>query len=378
MVGRTSASAGSRLGGLRRIDRLFRKSGRRYEFRRRRGGGGAAAAAAAAGLGMEVSGASVWRRLSSTLPARTVTTTTTKGSRAVIITPTAVYHLVLSLYGSGSTIDTDAFAWVCKKFYEYREPLEMAGVDCFEPLRRVVVQLCNTLPADPGIHAATARWSPEQQRQFESLLPSEDDGGIRGLLEKLDKKGFVVIDCTKDERDNTTTTTTAPCPLTTSVSNQNKLSTYLAETTGQGDAVRTDRVHFLSRPQAVNCGIAPQYDLLMGLAHYLNHHQDQPIPRSECLQPIAPATTSRQLTVPRTIQFAEYGANDFYTVRWNGQRENGRTCHPNELWNSCTHSQNPFFRNVQAHSDNSLTDQFTRKDDRIRRNFRAYVLGCAH
>jgi len=241
--------------------------------------------------------------------------------------PPPPYHLVLSLYGSGSTMDTEAFAWVCKKFYECREPLELAGVDCFEPLRRVVVQLCNTLPADPGIRAATARWSAEQQRQFESLLPSEDDGGIRGLLEKLDKKGFVVIDGTKDESDSTstttttTTTTTAPCPLTTSVSNQNKLSDFLAETTGQGDDVRTDRVHFLSRPQAVNCGIAPQYDLLMGLANYLNHHQDQPIPRSECLQPIAPATTSRQLTVPRTIQFAEYGANDFYTVRWNGQRK---------------------------------------------------------
>lgn len=192
--------------------------------------------------------------------------------------------------------NADDFGWICLKLYECRELLEAAGVDCYEALRGVVAQHFNQLPADPGIDAETTSWNEKQQRRFEEFL---GDDAIEHVLARLDREGFVVND-----GDSLKTKTAA----------QDKLSSYLSHTTGQGDTVRTDRVHFLTKAQATTCGIQEEYDILMGLAAYFNSEQDQKVPVSEYEQPIAPAVLDKQLTVPRLLQFAEYGENDFYTV----------------------------------------------------------------
>lgn len=213
--------------------------------------------------------------------------------------------LVLSLEDS-EILSKNDFAWVCRRFYECADSLTDAGIDCGS-LRTVVVDMFNQQSADPGVNAATAQWSKEQRNSFENLLKGGNDGAI-DLLKELDEKGFVVIDPQTTEDEET-------CPLTTDSDMHEALSNYLAETTSQGDTVRTDRVHFLSREQADTCGVMQQYDLLMGIADYFNDRQDQPIPSSMYMQPVAPATTSKQLTIPRRMQFAEYALNDFYKVQ---------------------------------------------------------------
>jgi hypothetical protein len=218
--------------------------------------------------------------------------------------------LMLSFIGSTSESD---FGWICTKLYEYRQQLGKHGVDCSTVLRHVVVQHYNQLPADPGLDAASAAWSPQQTADFERSILGEN---ISTWLKRLETQGYVVI----DHNEKWHTTTESSFSLATTAAQQNQLSEYyLHETTGQGDTIRTDRVHFLSRPEAVDCDIATHYDFLMGIANYLNeryhHHvQDQVFPTSPNMQPIPPATLERPLTIPRNVQFAEYGPGDFYTV----------------------------------------------------------------
>lgn len=95
----------------------------------------------------------------------------------------------------------------------------------------------------------------------------------------------------------------------------------------------------------VSSGISFQhYDTLMGIASYLNDNLDL---LSSPHAPIQPATEEKPLTIPDSIQLAEYAENDFY----------------------------------KAHSDNSLTNKMipdAQNNDRVRSNFRHYtcILYC--
>ena len=217
------------------------------------------------------------------------------------------------------------FGWICVKLYEKRDLLEDAGIDC-DSLRETVVSHMNCIPPDTGLDATTSAWTPLQTADFSNLA----GGNIDKLLRQLDREGYVVIDppTVGDEY----------CSLETDACQQEMLSDYLTETTDQGDKVRTDRVHFLSRDQATECNIKVQYDLLMGIANYFNNHRTLEDDASfQQQQPVLPASLSNPYTNPRRIQFAEYGSGDFYV----------------------------------AHSDNSLDSHD--ENDLIRRNFRAYT-----
>ena len=82
----------------------------------------------------------------------------------------------------------------------------------------------------------------------------------------------------------------------------------------------------------------------MSIASYLNDNLDM---AESPHRPMYPATSAEPLTVPNSIQLAEYSENDFY----------------------------------KAHSDNSLTERFVgdiQNDNKIRSNFRHYtcILYC--
>lgn len=216
------------------------------------------------------------------------------------------------------------FGWVCVKLHEKRDMLEDAGIDC-DSLRETVVSHMNDISPDAGLDASTSAWTPIQAADFNDLA----GGNIDKLLKQLDREGYIVIDPTEGDEY---------CSLETDACQQEMLSDYLKETTDQGDKVRTDRVHFLSRNQATECNIEKQYDLLMGIANHFNNHRTIEEDASDAQQqPVSPASVAKPYTNPRRIQFAEYGSGDFYV----------------------------------AHSDNSLDSDH--ENDSMRRNFRAYT-----
>lgn len=209
---------------------------------------------------------------------------------------------------SAAVADAD-WGWICTQLYENRERWK-GLVECNGALREAVVQHYQRWPADPGLDAASAAWTSAQQAFIADHYRLGKDDTI--IWKRLKAQGYVVIDW-KDENQKTNSESFS---LATTLEQQERLSEYyLHETTCQGDTVRTDRVHFLSRAEAVASGMEGPYDFLMGLAHYGNDHWHPVAPSSRDMQPIPPATLERPFTIPKCLQFAEYGHGDFYTVR---------------------------------------------------------------
>lgn len=247
--------------------------------------------------------------------------------------------LVLSLSDKESLVEnnndqTDGgqdLAWVCSRLLECSEALEeVLGIDVISSaLRPVVVGLHSSRPPDPGVAAVDAEWSRRQQSQFENLIICNNNGNkassisraaeIELWIDKLQTEKFIVMDSSPGEPNESSSPVSGESPLTTSTTNHEFLSDYVAsESTGQGENIRTDQVHFLSRPQALDCGVEEQYDLLMGIANFLNRNIDETklseTDASKQSLPMSPGTFEKPLTNPSRIQFAEYGQDDFYIV----------------------------------------------------------------
>ncbi|KAL3898080.1 MAG: hypothetical protein SGARI_006766 [Bacillariaceae sp.] len=147
--------------------------------------------------------------------------------------------------------------------------------------------------AHPGHDAESARLS--QTRTVEQMLSSVPGKTAQDHLQELRTNGFVVVDGTVE----------------TSTESNQKLGEYLWRKSGQNAKVRTDTVSFLERENAESCGLEFQFDVLMGIASYLNQNLGVP-PTGDA--PIAPATLERPLTIPDDIQAAEYNKGGFYTA----------------------------------------------------------------
>jgi hypothetical protein len=161
-------------------------------------------------------------------------------------------------------------------------------------LREAVFMDVNPLtPPHPGYDAESARLA--QTGTLERILNSVPGKTAYDHLQELQMNGFVVVDNT----------------IETSKDSNDMLGQYLWHKTGQGDEIRTDTVSFLSRDDAVSCGLGVHFDVLMGLASYLNHNLH--IPPSVAL-PISPASHDKPLTIPEDIQAAEYGKGGFYVA----------------------------------------------------------------
>ena len=262
--------------------------------------------------------------------------------------PRRHHHQGFTMYIDGIDSDDD-FQFLCNKLWDVRLYVD-SWKDCMldiTPLRTVVADALNERQdnAPVGYDAATADWAGSSQVSDLFELHNVD------ALDELYDKGFTVIDT----------------PWTTSHKSHDKMSKYLTDITDQGDHVRRDKVHFLTSDQAETCGLLDQYQLLMGVAHYLNVNYDETTTattvsssdidcsdndsndqsstlntRSERMiytdtisstfpamaggrqerrsfhntphQPVSPGTSDRPLSIPNDIQLAEYGHNDFYVA----------------------------------------------------------------
>ena len=184
---------------------------------------------------------------------------------------------------TGCEMSAQDFGWVCAKFYESKDSFD--GLLNTSTLRNTVIDHFNLQKAHPGYDAMSCNYCDDETTR--SLLTTPH-------LYELATQGYTVIDATNYK--------TAP-------HQHAKLTTYLNEKTNQGESVRTDTVHFLNRQQAVDCDLDAQYDLLMSIAKVLNSQFPlEPSP----YKPIAPATIDAPLTVPGSIQLAEYEKGGYY------------------------------------------------------------------
>jgi hypothetical protein len=205
----------------------------------------------------------------------------------------------------------EEFGWICAKFYECKDLFE--GIIDVTMLRSLVAKHFNSLPPDTGYDVSKARYAGG--KEIEELFADESN------LNDLATQGYVVIDVV---------------PKTHKLSNS-QLSKCLLEKTGQSRTVHRDTVAHMDREVASACGLSHHYDLLMGIVSHLNDNLDFEMAPHTLLRP---ATKEKPLSIPKGIQLAEYGENDFY----------------------------------KAHRDNSIAE----KETGVRRNFRSHtcILYC--
>jgi hypothetical protein len=228
--------------------------------------------------------------------------------------------------------------------------------------------------AEPSLISPTDVFIQHLSDQYTNIVPPEyrigwdepsenDRGGIKNgssittmqkisnIFHTLDTRGYIIIDPVTHTEHGFTSSMYDYNPkrnhnipndriaLLTTKSQRDALSQYFTMTTDHHDhhhryakTIRTDQIHFISSiEQAQSCHIVEQYNLLLGIPHFMNevvqdvHHQR---PRPDGMND-ANADTSdndnnvhshthqpqQRLSVPRSIQFAEYGYGDFYIVR---------------------------------------------------------------
>lgn len=184
----------------------------------------------------------------------------------------------------------DEFGWLCQKLYEHRhsfQDIDMAN------LRNQVFSHVNGKAPHPGYSPDSAVLANGDT--LEQIFSSVPDRTSQDVLDELKETGFVVIDNVLQ--------TTKDC--------YNKLGDFMSHKTGQSQNVRTDTVVFLERDHAIACGLEAHFDILMGVASYLNRNYNfGPLLHT----PIAPASFQNPLTNPIEIQAAEYGKGDFYVA----------------------------------------------------------------
>jgi hypothetical protein len=199
--------------------------------------------------------------------------------------------------------------------------------------------------------------------------PSENDRGvikngssittmqkISNIFHTLDTRGYIIIDPVTYTEHGFTSSMYDSNPnrnhkipndriaLLTTKSQRDALSQYFTMTTHHHDhhhhryanTIRTDQIHFISSmEQAQSCHIVEQYNLLLGIPHFMNevvqdvHHHHRPRPdgmndanadttgsyNDKDKHSHTPPQQQHLLSVPRSIQLAEYGYGDFYIVR---------------------------------------------------------------
>lgn len=205
-------------------------------------------------------------------------------------------HFVLQVDGATK----EDFGWLCRKIYENRDAFQ--GIDMTN-LQTEVFWHANNQPPHPGHNALSAKLAGSHE--IEDIFNVSPYKSSRDVLDELSEQGFVVLDDTVK---------------TTKEMHQN-LGYFLNNKSGQSEEIRRDTVTFLQRENAQACGLERHFDVLMGIASFLNQNYDFP---PSVHNPIAPATASHPLTNPSAIQAAEYGKGDFYVEHSDNSWENGK------------------------------------------------------
>mmetsp|Transcript_21645 Transcript_21645/g.32422 ORF Transcript_21645/g.32422 Transcript_21645/m.32422 type:complete len:363 (+) Transcript_21645:626-1714(+) len=188
---------------------------------------------------------------------------------------------------------------ICAKLYESQCAYgEETLQKCNGNLRQVVKKHFSSQRPHTGYDAQISKTDKVQSIVFQDGKNSSNDGSIdqkHDLLRVLKEKGFVTIDT----------------QLKTSVESCVKLSAFLQKKTKQDSSIRSDTVAFLDRDDAQACGLSEQFEVLMGMANFLNENL---IFKHTGYEPLLPASKDRPLTNPRNIQAAEYREGEFYVA----------------------------------------------------------------
>lgn len=163
---------------------------------------------------------------------------------------------------------------------------------------------------------------------------------INHIFRTLNTRGYIIIDPISDtdvgftssppiHTDHNTNNDNHIALLTTS-QQQEAISKYFVPSTNSftnnndgvdhdehryANTIRTDQIHFLStKEQARDGQIVSQYNLLMGLPHFMNEIENDPTYYNTHNIGSLQQPQQQLLSVPRSIQFAEYGYGDFYIV----------------------------------------------------------------
>jgi hypothetical protein len=223
-------------------------------------------------------------------------------------------RFVISVEGASK----DDFGTLCAKIYESQASYGMIGIDTSN-LRELVRDHFKTVRPHTGYDAEFSRANKDI---IESIFG--DHNKKHSSLDALKIKGYVTLD-TRIKTDKKA---------------NEKLSTFLRKKTKQSSSIRSDTVSFLDKNDANRCGLESQFEILLGIASFLNENVDF---EATNYDPLLPGTKGNPLTTPRTIQAAEYGKGEFYVAHSDnllsetGIRSNYRfyTCilYCNDDWN---------------------------------------------
>lgn len=192
---------------------------------------------------------------------------------------------VISVHGASE----EDFGALCARFYESQSSYDMTDVDTAH-LRKLVRNHFKTVKPHTGYAANVSRAT---QEIIDSIF-GDSDQKFR-VLDSLKSKGFVTLDT----------------PLKTEADSNDRLSAFLKNKTKQSSSIRSDTVSFLDKNDATVCGLELQFDVLLGIASFLNENMEFDASEND---PLFPGTRENPLTTPGTIQAAEYGIGEYYVA----------------------------------------------------------------
>lgn len=206
-------------------------------------------------------------------------------------------------------INENDYGAICAKLYESqctfnesRKQNSNTAIDNNQNLRQIVKDYFSKQTPHTGYDASIFK----NNEKVESILLSSttttskgEEGSnpntINEILQTLQQKGYVTIDTN----------------LKTNREAYTKLSSFLQKKTKQDTSIRSDTVAFLDINDGKQCELQNQFDVLMGMAAFLNDN----LTFEECeFEPLLPATREKPLTNPRNIQAAEYGFGEYYVA----------------------------------------------------------------
>ena len=216
------------------------------------------------------------------------------------------------------------FGWICTRFFEYRSNL-VGLVDTIE-LEKVVLEHSlrhqrESIGDDPSL-APFAH--SEVIQQIFSSQPN--------IVQNLERNGYVIIDIPTQQQQQQQQQQQDELTHTIDF---DQLTHLLVKKSSQSNTIRNDKVAFLTRNEARSCGLDFQFDVLMGIASYLNDNFDfssWPFPGND-----TPSLSSTgMLKNPKMVQVAEYGMNDFYVAhKDNSYNTSGKLARSNHRFCTC-------------------------------------------
>lgn len=191
-------------------------------------------------------------------------------------------------------VNINDYGMICAKLYEsqcaYIRPIRNN-----QNLRDIVKSHFSMQRPHTGYDAMLSKTDKVLSTLLSDGSSLSDMNDVTKLLETLKDRGYVTIDTN----------------LRTSKESNRKLSTFLQNKTIQDSSIRSDTVAFLDKNDVSKCGLEDQFELLMGMASFLNENMSFD---DTGYDPLLPGLKDLPLSNPRNIQAAEYSHGEFYVA----------------------------------------------------------------